>query len=450
MIRLVLIIILILASQLRGASVGSWISPDGKERAKCQIPGRLHQKNTGGSDGAGLCVFASLKHAGHHNSIRAFQEIFDWMRRHPGGGYPSKVDAMMKRMCEEKGIEVPQYLQVESKDLEILKLACKNRLMPSVTYSKSPTGRYGGATISHMVTLVHASDNWFAILDNNYIGENSIEWMTPQEFLRTYAYSGNGWSVIPLSGQAPPPMPHNGRDPVLSSFGVIFCAGPPKTKCKICPNYCTCGCQRGEDCRCAAAHLPTGVDRTRLSHTEEKYSISGEAIGSTEAYRQIESNRLDDISAKKQIVIIGGLEDRVKARKIVGNQDWAVITEWAPSDWHVSERGFQPDNRQATVLIQAADGRVLHRQTGLDDLARAVALSAPNYDPSLDPDLRVGGAKTYAVAIILALALYAITMLIQVMFPKILSALKSWRARPKDYVTKQELLELLREVKRNS
>jgi hypothetical protein len=74
-----------------------------------------------------------------------------------------------------------------------------------VTYSSSPTGRYGGSRIAHMVSLVHADDRWFAVLDNNYPGANLIEWMTPQEFQRTWTGMGGGWAVILLAPPPPPP-----------------------------------------------------------------------------------------------------------------------------------------------------------------------------------------------------------------------------------------------------
>jgi hypothetical protein len=91
---------------------------------------------------------------------------------------------------------------VESGVRVILKLACKTGRMPGVTYSFSPTGRYGGRRIAHMVSLVSADDRHFVILDNNYPG--TYEWMTPEEFTRSYTGGGQGWAVILL---APPPSP---------------------------------------------------------------------------------------------------------------------------------------------------------------------------------------------------------------------------------------------------
>ena len=102
---------------------------------------------------------------------------------------------------------VPTYLQVEGRDLEILKLACKTGRIPSVTYCFSPAGRYGGRRIAHMVSLLHADDHWFVVLDNNYPG--TYEWMTPAEFARTYGCNrSNGWAVI-LLDSGPPPVPEN-------------------------------------------------------------------------------------------------------------------------------------------------------------------------------------------------------------------------------------------------
>lgn len=146
----------------------------------------------------------------HHSGIWAdepvFTAIFDWMKKHPGGGYPDKVTQMVKRCAGELGLPEPDYLQVTGKDLEILKAACQSGRMPGVFYSFSPTGRYGGQRISHMVSLVHADDHWFVVLDNNYVtGDKHLEWLTPAEFAQTYS---PGWAVIPLKA-GPPLAPHN-------------------------------------------------------------------------------------------------------------------------------------------------------------------------------------------------------------------------------------------------
>ena len=184
------------------ASVGGPIAPDGTE-VQNDLPPEFHVRNRGGSDGAGLCVFASLKHSAIWQEVTPLKEIFEYMFNYPGGGYPEKVDAVIKAICQKKGVPVPPYIQVQGRDIEILKLACKTGRIPGVTYSFSPSGRYGGRKIAHMVTLLSADDKNFCVLDNNF--PKTYEWMTPQEFSRTYA---PGWAVIFLDS-GPPPVPQN-------------------------------------------------------------------------------------------------------------------------------------------------------------------------------------------------------------------------------------------------
>jgi hypothetical protein len=187
-----------------GAQVGGNVSPDGTE-IDCDLPGSEHLKNKGGRDGAGLCVFTSIDHAARWQNVPQLVGFRDWMTRHPGGGYPQKVDQMIKMICEERGMPVPDYIQAERVDPELLKRACASGRMPGVTYSRSPTGRYGGGRIAHMVSLPHADDRWFCVLDNNYPGEDKYEWMTPEEARRAGILE---WAVI-LLAPPPPPMPRN-------------------------------------------------------------------------------------------------------------------------------------------------------------------------------------------------------------------------------------------------
>lgn len=221
------------AAAIGKASRGGTVSPDGAEEIACDLPKRFHLRNRGGSDGYGLCVFASLQHASLWQHIWATTDIFPWMFTRPGGGYPEKVDRVIKQMCAEKQAPVPAYVQVQNRDLEILKLACRTGRMPSVTYNYSPTGNYGGQLIDHMVTLAHASDAWFGVLDNNF--PQVIEWMDPQTFLKVYTRHGrrNGWSVIFLD-PGPPAPPRNASAPKMAR--ACLCSGG---------DVCTC-----DDCHC--------------------------------------------------------------------------------------------------------------------------------------------------------------------------------------------------------
>jgi hypothetical protein len=187
------------------ASVGGPTSPDGVE-VQNDLPREFHIQNRGGSDGAGLCVFASLQHAAKWQDVEPLANVFAWMTTKPGGGWPEKVDRVVDDICRAKKLPKPAYLQIEGVDFELIRRACQTGRMPAVTYAFSPSGRYGGARIAHMVNLVHADNRWCAVLDNNFPG--TIEWMSPAEFQRTWTGGGQGWAII-LLADGPPPPPRN-------------------------------------------------------------------------------------------------------------------------------------------------------------------------------------------------------------------------------------------------
>src|SRR5262245_57871456 len=144
-----LLIACLLASAVALDATAAKVGPaDGLPLA---VPSEWHQKNTGGSDGAGLCVFASLRHTGLMQGDPAFAGLFDHMKKFPGGGYPQKVDKVLERYCREKGLVKPAYVHVEGGDLEVLRAACASGRVPGVTYGLSPSGRYRGRKIAHMV-----------------------------------------------------------------------------------------------------------------------------------------------------------------------------------------------------------------------------------------------------------------------------------------------------------
>lgn len=192
-----------------GASVGGPQAPDGTP-VDCDLPADLHRRNTS-SQGQGCCVWTSIHHAALWQNVPAFQEAPRWVQQHgiPGGAYPGAVQKHLPQMAKERGeAQTPVFLNYQGSDLEFLKLACRTGRMPGVTYAFSPTGRYGGGKIAHMVNLVAASDKWFAVLDNNYVGGQQIEWMSPEEFRKTWTGMGGGWAVV-LLAPPPPPPPHN-------------------------------------------------------------------------------------------------------------------------------------------------------------------------------------------------------------------------------------------------
>ena len=72
------------------ATVGGPRHPDGTE-LDCDLPEPFHVKNRGGSDGAGLCVFASMRHSGLWADEPERTEAA-FMRRAPDGNTDANRD----------------------------------------------------------------------------------------------------------------------------------------------------------------------------------------------------------------------------------------------------------------------------------------------------------------------------------------------------------------------
>ncbi len=186
-------------------TTGGPVGPDGKTEVACDLPVDQRQRNVGGRDGAGLCVFTSIEHAARWQSEQRLENFQADMRKEPGGGWPGKVDAMIAKYG--KGT---QYIQYEGGNPAILKLALATGRMPGVTYNGRDGVHYSG-NIAHMVSLVAYDEHTdlAAILDNNFVGEKDIVWMTCKEFRDRWAPRGQGgWAVVLLS-PPPPPVPHN-------------------------------------------------------------------------------------------------------------------------------------------------------------------------------------------------------------------------------------------------
>lgn len=197
--------------QVLGAKVGGPISPAGVE-IQCDLPESQHCSNIT-SKGQGCCVQTSINHSARWQNVPALINFHEWVREKglPGGAWPGAVDDRIPKCCQDRGYPVAPYLQVEGPAAEVvplLKLALRTGRMPAVTYSKSPTGRYGGQKIAHMVSMPHGDEAHVAILDNNDIGSQNYEWMTWDEFTRICNGGGSIWAVV-LLAPGPSPVPRN-------------------------------------------------------------------------------------------------------------------------------------------------------------------------------------------------------------------------------------------------
>lgn len=186
------------------------IAPDGTE-VQIDLPVSQQIKNIGSDipPHRGMCVTTSITQSARWANNPVLQDFVTYAKQFPGGGYPEKVDELMRKIAQARNVPVPQYKQIKGgrETLTTLKLALKNGLCPSVTFGFSPSGRYQGQKISHMVNLLHLDEKYACVLDNNFPG--TYEWMSVDEFYASYtSAAGYGWAVILLDA-GPPPIPWN-------------------------------------------------------------------------------------------------------------------------------------------------------------------------------------------------------------------------------------------------
>ena len=440
-----LFLALLLFSQIEATSVeGGRTSPDGAEEIQIDLPGGQQMKNTGGKDGAGLCVFTSIEHSGRWQNVDSILGLQQKMTREQGGGYPSKVEKMLAKYCDGA-----QYLQYEGSDPALIKLALTTGRMPSVTYGYSP--RYSGK-IAHMVNAVHLTEKWAAILDNNFPGDTKYEWMTPAEFKKRWVSGGGGWCVVVLA-PPPPPMPINESEPVKAygqKWGTLPSAAvaAPYEWRVIDPNQAalySAGKQLGVWImarQCYRELLPDGnwsadqelspfpppeshlvkvieqieqnfgLDRSRLDRGVEKFWLGGREVTRKQAYTALSGAGKDliDDREKLRLTVIGTAAECAAVTKDLESNpalsvfaDTLLVQAYRPDNWAMKDIGFAPGTPR--IMVQGGPdfrgaGKVLHSQGdyngGAQALADALRRVRPDYDPNKDRDQRKAPAKPAA------------------------------------------------------
>lgn len=211
--RIALALVLLLPLSGLAATVGGKILPDGST-IQCDLPGEFHKKNIA-SKGLGCCVFRSIEYAALHQQIPALYGFPEWMVQNgiPGGGWDTKVDKLIPQICKDRGYPVPDYIQVTgpwSKVKPIIELATKTNRYVCITYGRSPTKRYSGKSIAHMVCMPHAGPaGTYSFIDNNYTTppNQAYEHCNEQEAAWAAASGGNIWIIVFLD-YGPVPTPH--------------------------------------------------------------------------------------------------------------------------------------------------------------------------------------------------------------------------------------------------
>jgi hypothetical protein len=138
-----------------------------------------------------------------------------------------------------------------------------------------------------------------------------------------------------------------------------------------------------------------GVMQAKLNGAISRHSINGRGVSEQDAFAALQGKLTDD-SQKLRLTIIGPedkrravLADLVTNAGLASLRDKVVVQNYDPSHWAIANAGFRTTGQPA-IYLQAADGKVLHRQDeyrGPDKLAEAIRKADPSYQPDKDPDL---------------------------------------------------------------
>lgn len=175
---------------------GEYTTPDDAGRSlNAPIPREYHILNEGGSDGAGLCVIASLVINGAAQGVADFHRLKDsrlWRaaKARPGGYSPEKLAALLKELYP--GLE---WASIETDDPELIRKYSRAGYAVANTMN---TGRqYGYMPIHHFVSTSHADASISCFIDNNDPGV--WHWMPAAEQNRRFPDGGTGWLFVWLA-----------------------------------------------------------------------------------------------------------------------------------------------------------------------------------------------------------------------------------------------------------
>jgi hypothetical protein len=134
-----------------------------------------------------------------------------------------------------------------------------------------------------------------------------------------------------------------------------------------------------------------GLDSTRLNKGPS-YSVNGRTATKEEAVRALEGQLADD-RTKYRLTVIGDdavrkqvVSDLETSQGLSAFRDRHLVQSYAPDNWAAQK--FQAAGNP-TVILQAPDGAVVHRQEDYRDGAAGLAKALTSaYDPKKDPDRR--------------------------------------------------------------
>jgi hypothetical protein len=171
-------------------------------RASAPIPPEMHLKNEGGSDGAGLCVIASILINGRYQEVPGLEggkgsRLWQTAKARPGGYYPDKLERLLNEVMPGE-----KWTSYSGQDATVLDTLSRKGLPIGATMKTGAFYEY--QPIHHMISLIEYRTGGLAcVVDNNDPGV--YHWMPATEFARRWIDGGEGWafawSRLPLAAK---------------------------------------------------------------------------------------------------------------------------------------------------------------------------------------------------------------------------------------------------------
>lgn len=166
----------------------------GGTQIRAPIAIKDHQQNTGGRDGAGLCVIASTVMGARYLGYREEADLL-WSeaKKDEGGYWPDKWDKFADRVCPDL-----TYAHYIGSDFEVLKKLSESGLPVGSTMDTGSL--YGYESIEHMVEVVHADEKLVCFIDNNKPGVYT--WVSRAEWERRAKLNRGTFWLLVLAGKS--------------------------------------------------------------------------------------------------------------------------------------------------------------------------------------------------------------------------------------------------------
>lgn len=187
---------------------GGTTSPDGKTVVRIDLDSFERKRNIS-SRGLGCCGSRSLEYGARYVGVKELYDLPERMRADniPGGDNQYTIARKMQKYAPDQS-----YIQDFGSTPEVLEALLKTHRIPCVGYGGHDT-HYSGH-VDHCVCVVacDVSNNWVAVLDNNYPGKDELVWMGVAEFEARWEDCMHKW-VYALLALRPGGMPHQGEEP---------------------------------------------------------------------------------------------------------------------------------------------------------------------------------------------------------------------------------------------